>query len=350
MKLPGPFSHFLFSRFRTMAVIAALALGAVSLLLLTLGIAPATIAITFAKGSIFSWQKFSHVLSVWMPLLLCACGLLFTFRAGLWNIGVEGQVILGAIFATAILRQGTVVLPPALALTLALALGFVGGGLWGSFAGLLKNRGGVNEIFGGLGLNFVAQGLILWLILGPWKRAGIASMSGTDMFAKELWMYTPPGWRIAPAALLLVLSAFAATALVLGATRFGLRVKATGRNPLAAKLFGIHPERTGLMAMAIGGGLAGLAGALQVSCVYHRLLPPISSGYGYLALLVVMLANYRTAPVPVICLFFACLAAGSIQLPIVLQLDSALSGVIQGACVVSALFVHGLQKRQKRES
>ena len=330
-----------------MVVIAALALGAVSLLLIPLGIAPTTIAVTIAKGSIFSWQKFSHVLSVWIPLLLCSCGLLFTFRAGLWNIGVEGQVVLGAIAATAILRQGTFGLPPALVLGLALVLGCVGGGVWGGLAGFLKNRGGVNEIFGGLGLNFVAQGLILWLILGPWKRAGIASMSGTDMFAKELWMYTPPGWRIAPVALLLALSAFTLTALTLGATRFGLRVKATGINPLAAKLFALHPERTGLMAMAIGGGLAGLAGALQVSCVYHRLLPPISSGYGYLALLAVMLANYRVVPVPAICLFFACLAAGSIQLPIVLQLDSALSGVIQGACVVSALLVHGLRKRQR---
>ena len=330
----------------TMAVIAALAIGAVSLLLALLGINPATIAITIARGSIFSWQKLSHVLSVWTPLLLCSCGLLFTFRAGLWNIGVEGQVILGAIAATAVLRQGTMGLPPTATMVLALTLGFVGGGLWGGFAGILKNRGGVNEIFGGLGLNFVAQGLIIWLILGPWKRAGIASMSGTDMFVKELWMYTPPGWRVAPAALLLALGVLAVTMLTLSATRFGLNVKATGINPMAAKLLAIHPERTGLAAMAIGGALAGLAGGLQVSCVYHRLLPPISSGYGYLALLVVMLANYRTIPVPVVCLLFACLAAGAIQLPIVLQLDSALSGVIQGACVVSALLVHGLQKRQ----
>lgn len=332
-----------------MVLIGALALGAVSLLLLALGMAPTTIGMTIAKGALSSWQKFSHVLSVWIPLLLCSCGLLFTFRAGLWNIGVEGQVICGAIGATSLLRQGSLGLPPVLTLTLALALGFVGGGLWGGAAGMLKNRGGVNEIFGGLGLNFVAQGFILWLILGPWKRAGIASMSGTDMFAQELWMYTPPGWRFAPAALLLALAVFALTALLLGATRFGLRITATGKNPLAAKLFAIHPERTGLAAMAIGGGLAGLAGGLQVSCVYHRLLPPISSGYGYLALLVVMLANYRIGPVPAICLFFGCLAAGSIQLPIVLQIDSSLSGVIQGACVVSALLVHGLQQRQKRE-
>ncbi len=347
MNIPGSLSSLLYSRALTKVLIGTLALGAVSLLLLALGIAPLTIGMTLAQGSLASWQKFSHVLSIWIPLLLCACGLLFTFRAGLWNIGVEGQVICGAIGATALLRQGSLGLPPTLILALALALGFLGGGLWGGVAGWLKNRGGVNEIFGGLGLNFVAQGFILWLILGPWKRAGIASMSGTDMFARELWMSTPPGWRVAPAALILAVTVFALTALLLGATRFGLKIKATGKNPLAAKLFAIHPEGIGLAAMAIGGGLAGLAGGLQVACVYHRLLPPISSGYGYLALLVVMLANYRIAPVPVICLFFAALAAAAIQLPIVLQLDSTLSGVIQGACVVSALLVHGLQQRHK---
>lgn len=347
MQLSNILKSQFFTRATRSLLITGLAVGTVSLLLLALGISPMEIGVTIAKGSVFSLQKFSHVLTVWIPLLLCSCGLLFTFRAGLWNIGIEGQVVFGAIAATALLRQDGPGIPAAVTLSIALILAFIGGGLWGGLAGVLKNRGGVNEIFGGLGLNFVAQSLILWLILGPWKRAGIASMSGTDMFARELWMYTPPGWRLAPAALILALAVFAVTTLILGATRFGLQIKATGNNPAAAQLFGIHPDRTGLLAMAIGGGLAGLAGGLQVSCVYHRLLPSISSGYGYLALLVVMLADYRIRPVPAICLFFACLAAGSIQLPIVLKIDSSLSGVIQGACVVSALLVHGLQKRQR---
>ncbi len=335
------------SRFARIGSIALVALGAVGLLLVALGISPVEIGVTLARGSIISWQKFGHVLTIWIPLLLCSCGLLFTFRAGLWNIGIEGQVVFGAIAATALLREQSLSsLPAAVVLVLAHGLSFVGGGLWAGLAGFLKNRGGVNEIFGGLGLNFVAQGLILWLILGPWKRAGIASMSGTDMFVPELWLSTPPGWRLAPAALIIACVAFAVTALILGATRFGLKVRATGANPAAARLFGIDPGRTGLLAMILGGGLAGLAGGLQVSCIYHRLLPSISSGYGYLALLVVMLAHYRIRPVPAICLLFACLAAGSIQLPIVLKLDSSLSGVIQGACVVSALLVHGLQKRR----
>ncbi|MFV0439655.1 MAG: ABC transporter permease subunit [Desulfopila sp.] len=332
------------SRLRDILFIILLALGGVSALLVALGIAPTAIAATLAAGAVGSWLKFNHLLTIWVPLLLCSCGLLFTFRAGLWNIGIEGQVLLGAIGTTMVLRGDSLGLPPALLIALALATGFVGGGMWGGFAGALKNRGGVNEIFGGLGLNFVAQGFIIWLILGPWKREGMASMSGTDLFARDLWMAMPSGWRVAPAALAIVLAAFLLTWYILARTRFGLQIKAVGTNPTAAPLYGIRADRTGLAAMLLGGGLAGLAGGLQVTCVYHRLLPSISSGYGYLALLVVMLANYKAGPTPLICLLFAALAAGSIQLPIALQVDSALSGVIQGACVVAALLVHGWRR------
>lgn len=341
-------SQLLFGQARDLLLIILLAMGGVSCLLIALGISPVDIATTLASGALGSWLKFNHVLTVWVPLLLCSCGLLFTFRAGLWNIGIEGQVILGAIGTTFLLRADNLGLPPSLLIGLALVTGFVSGGLWGGFAGLLKNRGGVNEIFGGLGLNFVAQGFILWLILGPWKREGIASMSGTDLFPRELWMYTPPGWRVAPASIAIAICAFALTWHILARTRFGLRVKAVGANPAAAPLYSIRSDRTGLAAMILGGGIAGIAGGLQVTCVYHRLLPPISSGYGYLALLVVMLANYKAGPVPIICLLFAALASGSIQLPITLQLDSSLSGVIQGACVVAALLVHGWRKSRKR--
>ncbi len=339
---PGPLS-FRHDRLR-IVLIPALAAALVSLLLLVLGLSPLTIVRAMGAGSLGSWLKFSHVLSVWSPLLLCSCGLLFTFRAGLWNIGIEGQVILGAIGCTGVLRLPADLLPPTLLLPLALLAGGLCGGLWGMLAGELRNRGGVNEIFGGLGLNFVAQGLIIWLIFGPWKRAGIASMSGTDLLAPEFWLATPPGWRVAPAALLLAVLAMAATMLLLDRTRFGLRLKAAGTNPAAARLFGIRPGRVSLLAMLLAGMLAGLAGSLQVSGVYHRLIPAISSGYGYLALLVVMLANYRAPAVPLIALFFACLVTGSIQLPITLQIDSSLAGVIQGACVLSALLIHGLRR------
>ena len=110
------------------------------------------------------------------------------------------------------------------------------------------------------------------------------------------------------------------------------------------------PRRDWLIAIMLSGALAGLAGGLQVSNIYHRLIPAISSGYGYLGLLVVMLANFKLLPIPFIALFFAALNVGSIQLPMMMQLDSSLSGVIQGACVLSALLVFGVRRLKQAEN
>ena len=286
------------------------------------------------KGSLGSALKLSHVIKAWIPLTLCACGLLFTFRIGLWNIGVEGQMMMGAVFATAALRLGVDSSNGAFWIFLSMAAAMAGGGIWAFLAGILKTKGGVNEIFAGLGLNFVAQGVVLWLIFGPWKRAGVASMSGTEIFPDPLWLPMLTKIRIPIVGLILVAAALAVTVFILNHAKLGLKFKAIGCNPVASILFGLSPGRQMLAAMLLAGGMAGLAGNVQVAGIYHRLIPAISSNYGYLALLVVMLANYKARYVPVVAFFFACLNVGSIQLPMVLRLDSSLSGVIQGATVL----------------
>jgi len=131
--------------------------------------------------------------------------------------------------------------------------------------------------------------------------------------------------------------------------RFGLSLKAIGSNREAAYLFGLNPDLFMLLAMTFAGAFAGLAGSIQVTAVYHRLIPAISSNYGYLALLVVMLANYHIAAVPAVAFFFACLNVGSIQLPMVLKIDSSLSGVIQGALVLATLAVQAWRMKRRRE-
>jgi ABC-type uncharacterized transport system permease subunit len=298
-------------------------------------------------GSIGSWAKLDDIIQVWIPLTLCACGLLYTFRIDLWNIGVEGQIMTGAIMTTAVLRLGAGAVPAGPLVLLSLAAGVLGGALWALLAGFLKTRSGVNEIFAGLGLNFVAQGLILWLIFGPWKRPGVASMSGTEVFPTDLWLSTFESIRISGLGLFLVLAGIVITAMIVRYTRIGLNLKAIGRNPRAALLFGLRPGLNMLLAMGFAGGFAGLAGGIQVCGVYHRLIPSISSNYGYLALMVVMLSNYDIRVVPLVTFFFAALNVGSIQLPMVLQVDSSLSGVIQGALVLATLAVHGWRVRQR---
>jgi simple sugar transport system permease protein len=296
-------------------------------------------------GALGSWVKFSHVIKAWIPLTLCGCGLLFTFRIGFWNIGIEGQVMLGAVFATWVLRLGVGGASPALFLWGSFAAAFAGGAMWALAAGWLKIKGGVHEIFAGLGMNFVAQALILWLIFGPWRRSGVASMSGTELFPASLWIPQIASLRLSPVSLALVLAVIAVSLILLRYSRVGLCMKAIGSNPKAAVLFGLRPDNYLWLSMVLAGGFAGFAGCLQVGGVYHRLLPSISSNYGYLALLVVMLSNDRIWMVPLVAFFFACLNVGSIQLPLVLQLDSSLSGVIQGTLVLAALAVHAMRGR-----
>jgi len=322
-----------------------------TLVLVISGAPPLRAYMVLFQGALGSWVKFTHVVKVWIPLTLCGCGLLFTFRIGLWNIGVEGQVMIGAVFTTWMLRAG-VDRPESAPLFIAasLAASVLGGALWAGIAGFLKTKGGVNEIFAGLGLNFVAQGILLWLIFGPWKQPGVASMSGTETFPAGLWLQAPALFRIPPVTLGIVTAALFATGLLLRYTRIGLELKAVGSNPSAAFLYGLRPSPLMLLAMLFAGGFAGLAGNLQVTAVYHRLIPAISSNYGYLALLVVMLANYNIWLVAPVAFFFACLNVGSIQLPMMLELDSSLSGTIQGALVLATLGMHGWRRiRLKKE-
>lgn len=301
------------------------------------------------KGAAGSVTKFAHVLAAWVPLALCACGLLYTFRIGLWNIGIEGQVMMGAVFATFALRLGTNGGPPAFFIFLAFVAGALGGGLWALIAGYLKTKGGVNEIFAGLGMNYVAQGVVLWLIFGPWKRPGVASMSGTELFPTELWLPNLSSLRISPVSLALPVIGVGLTAILLRYSKIGLNLRAIGSNPGAAYLFGLKPSRYMLLAMMFAGGFAGLAGSVQVAGVYHRLIPAISSNYGYLALLVVMLAGYNIWASVAVALFFAGVNVGSIQLPMMLRQDSSLAGVIQGALVLAALAAQYWRSRKVSE-
>lgn len=328
-----------------------LALLFTTLILLAAGAPPLEAYKNIILGSVSSLDKISNVLVTWVPLLLASAGLLVTFSAGLWNIGMEGQITLGAIGTTWALRlMQDSALPPALVIALAILAGMLAGAFWAALAGALKTFGGVNEIFGGLGLNFVSTALTLWLIFGPWKRPGVGSMSGTEPFPETLWLPMFPDSRLSPWALVIAVVAIVIVYFMLQGTYFGLRLKAVGKNFRAAYMLGIPTWQYMMVSFILCGALAGAAGAVQVTAVYHRLIPSISSGYGYLGLLVAMLINYQAAWAAPVALFFAALNIGSIQLPIVLKLDSSLSGVLQGMLVLFVLMVEGVRQRLMRRS
>lgn len=297
-------------------------------------------------GSLGSTKKLGEVIRSWLPLVIVTSGLMVTYTAGLWNIGVEGQITIGAIFTTAVLRflQDSS-LPPALLLILAILAGAAGGMIWACLAGLLKIYGGISEIFAGLGLNFVADAFTLWLIFGPWKRPGVGSMSGTIPFKENLRLPTLPASPVSIWPLLMAALLVAVLYIVLRNSYFGLRLKAIGRNLRAAFLKGIPTARYMVSAFLICGFCAGLAGAIQVTGVHFRLVPSIASGYGFLGILVAMLVNFHVLWALPVAFVFSTLNTGSIQLPMVMKLDASLAGVLQGSLVLFMLLMEGVRKK-----
>jgi len=330
---------------RFIAILSALVFSA--FILLILGASPFDAFALILSGAFGSPAKLAYVMTAWAPVLLCSAGLLVTFAAGLWNIGIEGQIIMGAVFATGLMQILQDSIQPAAIVVLAAFAGLMGGACWGMLAGALKLYGNVNEIFGGLGLNFIAGSLTVYLVLGPWKRPGIGSTSGTQPFSPSLWLPAFKGFQVSPIEVFLGLMAMVLVASALRGTHFGLKLRAIGKNLRAAFLKGIPLNQHMFFAFGLCGGLAGLAGWVLVvgTSARHNLFPLISSGYGFLAILVVLLANLSALWSVPISFFFAAISMGSLQLALQRQLDSSLGGVIQGMLVLSVLVAKGLQSR-----
>jgi len=299
-------------------------------------------------GSLGSTTKFGDTFMVGVPVIIASASLVITFKAGLWNIGVEGQIIAGAVAASFVARE--LQLPTGILLPVMILVGAFGGAFWGLLVGLLKVKGGVNEIFGGLGLNFVATGLVVYLIIGPWSRKGIASTSGTEPFHQNAWFPTLEGFRLSPLAVALSFLVVFIVIYVFSRTQFGLKLRAIGLNTHSSYRFGIPTSKYLLIAFMLGGAVAGLAGVTQVASIHHRLVPSISGGYGYLGILVVLLAGYRPSLVIPIAFFFSMIAIGSIQWQLRLGLHSSLGGVFQGTLVLSVILISAMRLMQQKRN
>ncbi len=325
----------------------ALAIASTTLILLLTGANPLEAYGNILVGAFESPRKLADVAAAFVPLLLCSAGMLVTFAAGIWNIGIEGQMVAGALMATWVIKA--VPAPSFVILPLSILAGLAGGALWGLAVGLLRTYGHVNEIFAGLGMNFVATALTNYLIFGHWKQPGRATMSGTEPFPEQAWMPLLGNTRFSPIAFTLAIVAIGAVLIVLRNTYWGLKLKAIGHNARAAQRMGIDTVRNLLWSFAVCGALAGLAGSLQTTAVYRRLIPQISGGYGYLSLLVVLLASLRAQWVPLVVLFFSIIQVGSPRLELRLQLDSSLGGILQASIVLFFLLMRGVRRRIEKE-
>ncbi len=313
-------------------------------LIILVGADPRAVVTKLWSGAFADLASVSNVINFWIPLTLASIGLVVTFTAGLWNIGVEGQILMGALFASGVALYWQIPAPFLVPVEILIAM--LGGALWATLVGVLKVYLGVHEIFGGVALNALANVIAITLITGPWRGQEGGNSRGTPTFPPDAIL--PPisaELNVSLLAFIIVVVVVVVIWMALRGTRWGLQLKATGKNSRSALLLGVPTGRSTLSAFIICGMIAGIAGSYRVLFTFGNLRPLVSGGIGFLALLVVLLISMRVLWVPVVTFIFAVLLGGSAKLKIDLKLDASLVGVMQDTVVLIVLLFNGLRQR-----
>ncbi len=326
------------------AVVLALLVSAVIIALV--GGDPVRSYLHIVRSAFGSVGVLSDTLVKATPLILTGLACALAFRMRLWNIGAEGQFLLGAWGASAIvlapvLPAGT---PGILVIPAMMLAGAAAGAAWGMIPGVLRARFGVNEIITTLMLNYVA---LLWMqywVFGPWSEGGFQQ---TAQFPREAWLPrltdlsgSLPAFSGLTIHLGLVFGLVAAAVVwfVLRRGRWGYEIRLIGDSPRAARYAGIDIARHIVVVFAISGALAGLAGMSEVSGVVHRLQDRISPGYGFTAIIIAYLAKFNPLGVIVAAILFgALLLAGREIQPS--GVPSMIQGIVLFALITSEILI-----------
>jgi len=319
------------------AVVMALILGAV--IMLATGVSPATIGESFLAlldGSLGSVSAISETLTAATPLTLAALGIALGFRAGLFNIGAEGQLLIGGM-AAVIVGFSFAGMPTVIHLPLAILAGIVFGALWASIAGWLRATTGAHEVILTIMLNLISYRLVDYLLRSPWVqrpgRADPISKSVVETAELPLLAWLDPNLRL-HAGIFVMLAAVALVYWLLFRTKLGFEFRAAGANPDAARYAGMRSGMIIVAVMAIAGGLAGLAGANQVLGVLGRASPNFSASIGFDAIAVALLGRSHPIGVLLAGLLFGALQAGGRQMQVSAGVSIDLIAIIQSLIIV----------------
>lgn len=313
---------------------AGAGLGAGAIAIAATGADPVAAYGALFAGALGSAHGWSEVAVKACPLLIAGLGVALAFRAGIWNIGAEGQLVAGAVVAVWL---GTSPLPlgAAFGVPLTLLVAAVGGAALAAVAALLKLRRGVDEVIATIMLNFIVIGLVGYLVQGPLMEA--AGQYPQSDAVRDFARLPRPlrGMRLhlgLPLALLLVPACW----YLLFATRFGFALRACGSGHTAARIAGLPAARTSVLAFACSGALAGIAGGIEVTAITYRMYENFSPGYGYTAIAVALLGRLHPAGVMAAALLFGTLEAGAGSMQRVAGVSAGLVSLIQ-ASVIFAL-------------
>ncbi|ASP32824.1 ABC transporter permease [Labrenzia sp. VG12] len=262
------------------------------------------------------------------PLILIGCGLAVCYLSNNWNIGAEGQFVIGALFGSAL-----PVLYPEFenfaTLPLMLVFGAIGGALWAMIPALLKTRFNTNEILTSLMLVYVASLVLDYLVRGPWRDPGGYNFPESRIFSDAATLPQVFGGLMSLATPITIVVALV-LALVLARTLKGFEIRVMGESPRAGSFAGFSSKRLTIFAFALAGALAGLAGTMEVSGSLNQLLPSISPGYGFTAIIVAFLGRLNPFGIIVAGFVLALSYIGGEAVQSAMGVSNKIASVIQG--------------------
>ena len=317
------------------SAVAALLAGCALLLIgALLGHSPAGLLRIFVDGSIGSPYAVAETLLKSVPLLLTGLSVAVAFRAGVWNIGAEGQFIAGGI--AAFIAAGHLPAGP-LATVVALLASCLGGASWGAIASLLRRWRNAPEVLTTILLNFIAVQLLGYAVNGP-LRESAGRYPQTDAVAGATWLTVGGHTRI-HSGLAIAIGVAVALHLVIHRTTFGLRLRAAGYNPSATRFAGVDVDRVTFRAMVLSAAVAGLAGGIELLGVTHRLFELFAAGYGYSGIAVALLGQLEPLPTIISALFFGMLVTGTGELQRAADISAAVGMLAQAVVILVVIML-----------
>ncbi len=315
-------------QYATPVLSVACTVAASALLFALMGYGPLRTLYQFFVAPLLSVQGLSELALKASPLVLIGVGLAAGFRANVWNIGAEGQLVMGAIagggVALAFYNQtGIWILP------LMCVAGLLGGAAWAAVPAFLKTRFGVSEILVSLMLTYVAALFLSLLVLGPWKDPEGMNFPQSRMFSDAAVLPLLVAGTRLHVGVLVSLGVALVGWLVMSHSMLGFRIRTVGAAPAAARYAGFDRNRVVWLTLLAGGGLSGLAGVFEVAGPIGQLIPTITPGYGFAAIIVAFLGRLHPLGILAAGLLMALSYIGGENTQVVMGLPQAVTGLVQ---------------------
>jgi len=325
------------------------------LVVAAIGESPLRIYAILFRGAFGSIDGIGYVLFNATPLIFAGLAVAFAFRAGLFNIGGEGQIYIGA-FACAWAALGLRGLPAPILVPVLIVISAIGGALWAAVPGFLRARFGAHEVINTIMMNFIAIGLTSYLVVNVFKEPGQMTPQTAEIplaahlprLAGMLHLLGIPLPHANPLnlSLLVALGAVVAAWFILRRTTLGYEIRAVGLNPRAAECAGIDVRRTTVLAMCISGAFAGLVATNEVMGFRYRFLDNFSGGIGFMGIAVALLGKNTPLGVLFAALLFGVLNTGALEVDVFTDVPRELILVLQAVTIILVVVVNEILARR----